>query len=214
MTMHIYAFGSVCRGDISPGSDIDLLAIVEGHDARFDRATYSIYSYKRICELWFEGNPFAWHLSLESRLIFASDLRDFIGSLGVPAPYKNCLNDCKKFSELFHVAHRSAVVNGSSRVFDLSTIFLGIRNFATCFALGVTSQPNFSRNSARHLNEDSIQISDDAYSILERARILATRGYGARITDQEFTVAIRDADDVAGWMSKLLEKVECHARIQ
>jgi hypothetical protein len=53
--MHIYAFGSVCRGDISPGSDVDLLAVVEGHDARFSPDDYSIYSYERVREIWEEG---------------------------------------------------------------------------------------------------------------------------------------------------------------
>jgi len=42
-----------------------------------------------------------------------------------------------------------SITGGSnSKVFDLSTIFLSIRNIATCFSLGVKSQPNFSRNSA------------------------------------------------------------------
>lgn len=34
MKMHIYAFGSICRGEIDKNSDIDLLAIVDGFDAR------------------------------------------------------------------------------------------------------------------------------------------------------------------------------------
>ena len=52
--MHIYAFGSMCRGDISIGSDIDLLALVEKHDPRLDPGKFSIYSYKRIGELWLQ----------------------------------------------------------------------------------------------------------------------------------------------------------------
>ena len=50
MNVHIYAFGSVCRGDLSIGSDVDLLALVSGLDARFDPDMFSIYSYKRIEE--------------------------------------------------------------------------------------------------------------------------------------------------------------------
>lgn len=65
--MHIYAFGSICRGDVSPASDVDLLAIVDGYDERFSLDDYSIYSYDRIWEIWNEGNPFAWHLALESK---------------------------------------------------------------------------------------------------------------------------------------------------
>ena len=75
--MHIYIFGSICRGDLREGSDIDLLALVEGYDSRFDPDTFSVYSYSRIADLWAEGNPFAWHLFLESRLVFASDQRTF-----------------------------------------------------------------------------------------------------------------------------------------
>ena len=62
--MYIYAFGSLCRGQVDLESDVDLLAIVDGHDDRFDPSKFSIYSYNRVREIWQEGNPFAWHLSL------------------------------------------------------------------------------------------------------------------------------------------------------
>ena len=67
--MHVYAFGSICRGDVSLTSDIDLLAVVDGYDPRFDPNVFSIYSYNRIEELWAEGNPFAWHLAKESKVV-------------------------------------------------------------------------------------------------------------------------------------------------
>src|SRR3982751_3236513 len=102
--MHIYGFGSVCRGDVSSGSDIDLLALVEGHDSRFDPNLYSIYSYKRIGEIWREGNPFAWHLWLESRMLYSSNGVDHLKSLLEPAPYLHCVRDCQKFYTLFREA--------------------------------------------------------------------------------------------------------------
>lgn len=80
--MHIYVFGSTCRGDILPSSDVDLLAIVDGYDSRFDPNIYSIYSYQRIKEIWDEGNPFAWHLSLESRLPAARASHPITHALG------------------------------------------------------------------------------------------------------------------------------------
>jgi predicted nucleotidyltransferase len=82
--VHIYAFGSICRGEIDTKSDIDLLAIVGGNDNHFDTSTYSMYSYNRLTELWLEGNPFAWHLATESKLIYSSDEKDFIKDLGSP----------------------------------------------------------------------------------------------------------------------------------
>jgi hypothetical protein len=176
--MHIYAFGSVCRGDVSPSSDIDLLAVVQGYDPRFSPDDYSIYSYERIREIWEEGNPFAWHLAIESKLLYSPDASDFLKSLGKPTANRNCLQDCEKFFALFREARCSFESLGESKVFDLSMVFLGIRNFATCFSLGTLDKPDFSRSSALRLGEHSLSISREAYKILERSRILCTRAIG------------------------------------
>ena len=64
MNTHFYAFGSVCRGEIDPASDIDLLACLSTPNPEIDPKKFSIYTYERIRELWHEGNPFAWHLYL------------------------------------------------------------------------------------------------------------------------------------------------------
>ncbi len=211
--MHIYAFGSICRGEISQGSDTDLLAVINGYDARFDPEIFSIYSHGRIRELWQEGNPFAWHLSVEAKLIFAADQQDYLKGLGDPAPYKNYVHDCNKFYSLFNEAYLSIVNNISGRVFDLSTIFLSMRNIATCFSLGVTAQPNFARNSALHLEGDSIPLTKSSYHIFERARILCTRGYGDNLTQQDIEIAVSQLDKISGWMNKLVEKAKIHERI-
>jgi hypothetical protein len=212
--MHIYAFGSVCRGDLSQGSDIDLLALTSVSDPRFDPEVFSIYSYARVSELWQEGNPFAWHLALESRLLFSSDQIDHLKSLGNPAPYKNYVRDCEKFLALFSGAYTSIVANRTSPVFELSTMFLSIRNIATCFSLGVTNQPDFSRDSAHHLGANSIAISPEAYKTLERARILNTRGHGTNLTIREIDGAIHHLGEVGKWMRKLVEGAKEYERIQ
>lgn len=191
-----------------PTSDIDLLAIVDGMDKRFDPNVYSIYSYDRIHALWHEGNPFAWHLSLEARLLFASDGTDFLASLASPAPYQNRLFDCEKFHKLFHGAVASILLSRSTLVFDLSTIFLSIRNFATCFSLGLTVRPDFSRDSARRLSEDPVPISQISYSTLENARILCTRGIGDNISSADASRAISEFGAVDAWMFGLIKKVK------
>ena len=118
--MHIYAFGSVCRGDVDPDSDIDLLALVGSFDDRFDPAKYSIYSYTKMNTLWQRGSPFAWHLQLESRLLFSSDGTDVLKSYGLPATYANYLADCEKFAEVFEQAWASMRCGKASRVLDIS----------------------------------------------------------------------------------------------
>lgn len=209
--MHIYAFGSVCRGDVSPGSDIDLLAVVQGYEPRFSPDDYSIYSYERIREIWEEGNPFAWHLAIESKLLYSSDESDFLKSLGKPATYRKCLQDCEKFLALFREARASFESQPESKVFDLSMVFLAIRNFATCFSLGTLDKPDFSRSSALRLCERSLLIPQDAYKVLERSRILCTRAIGESITDREARMAFGQFFQIEEWMKTLLAQAGHHA---
>lgn len=206
--MHIYAFGSISRGDIQADSDVDLLAIVDGFDSRFSSDTYSIYSYSRLRDLWLEGNPFAWHLSLESKLVFSSNNEDYLKSLGLPSRYHNCARDCHKFYSLFREAVESIYAHPNSRVFDLSTVFLGIRNIATCYSLGKADQPVFSRDSALCLGKSSLVITNEAYDIFLRSRILCTRGYGTNITDQDFQIAASQFDTINDWMALLTAQAE------
>jgi predicted nucleotidyltransferase len=206
--MHIYAFGSICRGDVSKESDIDLLAVVDGFDPRFDPILFSIYSYKRIREIWLAGNPFAWHLHLEAKPLFLSDGSDFLKTLGAPARYVEHVRDCKKFLFLFMEARRSLERNSNSSVFDLSTIFLSIRNIATCFSLGKTSVPVFSRSSALRLGDRSLAIDDETYKIFEHARILCTRAKGSALEKHAIEQAISRLDHIGEWMEYLVMEAE------
>ena len=207
--MHIYAFGSICRGDVSADSDVDLLAIVDGFDSRFDPNVYSVYSYQRINEIWAEGNPFAWHLAIESRLLFSSDGLDLLRLKGKPSRYRACRQDCEKFQTLFLDARSSMMDDTVTRTFDLSMVFLAIRNFATCFSLGCSNIPDFSRHSAIRIGERSLSIPLEAYRILERARILCTRGHGPAINDEEAQMAARHFPGIEEWMNTLLLEVSC-----
>jgi hypothetical protein len=213
--MHLYAFGSVCRGEIDRDSDIDLLALVSGHDDRLDSAKYSIYSYNKMKTMWHKGNPFAWHLSLESRLLYSEDDRNFLESLGQPAPYSTCLPDCQKFYGVYLEAFSSLDGDMCSTVFDLSSLFLSVRNIATCFALGVLGQTLFSRHAALRLpSEFKLPISADCYRILERSRILCTRSIGIDIRTEELQLVRSECELINRWMKTLTKKAEDHDRIQ
>ena len=201
--MHIYAFGSICRGDVLPDSDVDLLAVLDKRDSRFNPEKFSIYSYKRLTKLWKLGNAFAWHLALESRLLFAEDGADFVRDLGLPAPYTIGLQDCLRFLNLYTQA-AIAIRNGTpSVVFELSTIFLAIRNIATCYSLAKLKKPTFGRDSARQLGASSIPINGAAYTTLMRARILSTRGSGEEIEASDFSIVLTSLSEVQGWMEGL-----------
>lgn len=211
--MHTYAFGSICRGEISLSSDIDLLAIVENYNSNFNPDVFSIYSYKRIQELWLEGNPFAWHLFCEARLLFSSSGVDYLKSLESPQPYKKCVQDCEKFSSLSRESHASIAAGSNCKIFDLSTIFLSIRNIATCYSIGVLNKPDFSRNSALNLSSNSVPLSQSSYGVLERARILCTRGYGNILTESEILNTLDESYVIQEWMDELIREARIYERV-
>jgi len=205
--MHIYAFGSICRGEIDRNSDIDMIALVDSFDDRFDPSTFSIYSYRRMREIWEAGNPFAWHLATESRLLFSSDQSDFFSELGDPSKYLNVRRDCEKFAQIFHDAARAIEAGTDNVVFELSTVFLAIRNFATCLALGTSAQNDFSRFSAKRLEGAPVPISSSTFSILEKARLLSTRGKGHNLLRSETESVKAELDSIGRWMSELQKEI-------
>jgi hypothetical protein len=204
--MHTYAFGSICRGEMDAASDIDLLAVVSDVADLTDRYRYSVYTYERIVNLWSQGNPFAWHLFLESRLLYADNGVDHLRTLGPPATYSRSLEDCLKFRNLFTRACNAVRQSNGATVFELSTMFLAVRNIATCFSLREGSQPVFTRNAALQLGSDSLSIPADVYETLVAARLLSTRGIGVQPTENQILRAIAHADAILMWMGSLISR--------
>ncbi|UJW79037.1 nucleotidyltransferase domain-containing protein [Hydrogenophaga sp. SL48] len=201
MKTQFYAFGSLCRGEVDSGSDIDLLACVNKFRPEIDPQKFSIYTHKRIDQLWNEGNPFAWHLHLESRLIYSSDGSDYLADIGIPNPYKNTATDCLKFRSLFSESNYALQKSAKNATFNISCMFLAMRNFATCHSF--THDPIFSRKSPL-LIDHPLPVSENIFNIFERARILSTRGYGPTLSEAEILCAKTAASEISTWMDKLL----------
>jgi hypothetical protein len=208
--MHLYAFGSICRGEVEPASDVDLLALVDGMDARFDPMVYSIYSYKRMRKMWEEGSPFAWHLWRESRLIHADCGKDWLREQGSPAAYPSTEEHCLRFFTMFSGAAAALKGPTPSVVFELSTVFLAMRNFATCYSLGFLETADFSRRSPLRLGSQSVGLSEEEFRIFERARLLCTRGFGDALVDRELELARKALAGIELWMVKLMERAGFH----
>lgn len=203
MSTHLYAFGSICRGEVDKSSDIDLLACLSEPNSGIEPSRFSIYSHERIEELWSEGNPFAWHLHLESKLLYSSDGNDFISCLGQPASYSKLIEDCEKFRSLFSESFSSLIATSNSYTFDISCMFLATRNFATCYSLG-SGVPIFSRYSPLMIG-NPLPISREQFDVYVRARILSTRGYGEPLSDADMNSVKTSAYAVVKWMDKLAD---------
>ena len=203
MTKHFYVFGSLCRGEIDQYSDVDLLACVSGESSpNIDKSKFSVYTHSRLEALWQEGNPFAWHLSLESRLVFSSDGSDFIVELGSPQKYKKMYDDCSKFMKLFNESYNALLEDVSSRVFHLSCMFLAMRNFATCYSLGL-GKPIFSRYSPLMI-DDAIKLNKEVFDLFVQARILSTRGLGDNLNSNDIKIMSENAPQILNWMNRIM----------
>lgn len=207
--MHLYAFGSVCRGELDLFSDVDLLVVTHVGVTGLDAERFSIYSYSRLEELWREGNPFAWHLHLESRLLFSDDGVDYLANLGHPGRYQNAERDCERFARMFTESATSLRDDRRTHVFDLSVMFLAIRNCATCYSLSdsVTVLPTFSRHAALKLGENSLEIDERAYEVLVGARLLSTRGIGLAPSKDDVGRVLLAAEAVQSWLDRLVAQV-------
>jgi hypothetical protein len=128
-------------------------------------------------------------LHLESKLIYSSDGSDYIRDLGKPAPYSAGQKDCSLFIHITRKALESCRHDRGTLLFDLSTAFLGIRNFSTCYLL-TRGKADFTRNVALTIFQDLNESELLAYSVLEKSRILCTRGLGRVVGDLEASKAI------------------------
>jgi hypothetical protein len=204
----VYAFGSICRGEFDINSDIDLLLISDISISDVSTSKFSIYSTEKIKRLWSEGNPFAWHLHLESKLIFSGNGEDCLTLLGKPSPYTTCNEDIQKFKTVVSTSIESLRSSSLSRTFDAANIFLGIRNAAMCYSLTTQNKPDFTRNSALNLGKASLPITKGSYDTLMKARITSTRGIYCSLIESDFLTLIEEAEKIYTWFDSILEEVD------
>lgn len=204
---NIYVFGSVVRGEIDEYSDIDLLLVTDEIIKNIDSNKYSIYTPHRIKEMYDEGNPFAWHLFMESKIIYTDDI-DYLKSLGRPNVYKNCYKDLIKFKNLFHESLHSINEDNFSLIFDLAMIFLSIRNFATCYSLDQYEKPIFSRNSFEKLQDYPLILDKRVKDILMMSRISSTRGINYYLSKNELILFMNEVENIKKWFNEIIESYE------
>lgn len=204
---NIYVFGSVVRGEIDQYSDVDLLLITDEKIEDIDPNKYSIYTPQRIQKMYKEGNPFAWHLHYESKLVYTNDT-NFLEDLKSPEPYKNGKEDLKKFQKLFVDSLKSIEEDKFSLTFDLAMIFLAIRNFATCYSLACYDRPIFSRTSFEKLTDFPLVLDDQVKNVLMRSRINSTRGINYNIQELELSLLLNQVEDIKEWFNIIIESYE------
>ena len=125
----------------------------------------------------------------------------------MPSKYSGAVADSLKFRDIFESSFQSVQAGTPSLVFELSTIFLALRNIATCYSLARTESPTFGRDSAKRLGPRSLYIDGNVYSLLMQARLLSTRGVGESIGDIDLTILIPELERCRSWIDEICHEV-------
>src|ERR1035437_2140277 len=88
MVSELYIFGSLATGEVDDGSDVDVLAVVDGSQPSVKLpASWSVYSSTRLEDLFERGTLFAWHLYQSAIKVWPRERDGLIAELGPPAQY-------------------------------------------------------------------------------------------------------------------------------
>jgi len=196
----LYVFGSLTSGDVDPGSDADVLAIIDNYEERHNfPATWSVYPQSRIRDLHARGTLFAWHLFLDAVQVYPRVAAGVIRSLGEPAPYTQAANE---ISYLLTVGERAvAEINGGSPslIFELGIIFLMARDVAMAGAPQLIGRFTFSRNAPFDYEKIPFPLTREEYIYLMACRRAATRGLAfVRNFRTEMSIVAK-VNDVLRW---------------
>jgi hypothetical protein len=93
---------------------------------------------------------------------------------------------------------------GDTTVFELSTIFLAIRNLAICYSLHEGTSPVFSRRAFERLGRRSLLLDSRCTEVLENARILSTRGRGAKPPQDDVDRVLSSRPVIDKWVTALV----------
>ncbi|WP_139052511.1 nucleotidyltransferase domain-containing protein [Xanthomonas cannabis] len=183
-------FGSTARGADDISSDLDVIAVLDEAEnlsteqvelelqKLFKKSiSLSIYTKRRMLDLWLEGSPFAWHLYLEARPLNQSGSR-FLGGWGNPSKYVSWLEDCTTMLEIVEsCSARLASPAVNCDCYEAGLLYVGARNIGMFSSLPIKGSFDFSRRAPFSLGEDfNLTISEFDYIDLVAARHASTRG--------------------------------------
>ncbi|WP_175701427.1 nucleotidyltransferase domain-containing protein [Burkholderia ambifaria] len=196
----IRLFGSHARGDDGAASDLDVLYVVDtsrvGDRSQADtrisdllqgnKSDISLYSERRLREMFETGHLFAWHLYIESKPVWSDGAGSFVESLGRPARYVGARKDIIELLEIASEAATSLRNLGSTIIYECGILYVCCRNVALIASTRANDAPIFGPQSPMQVTIPSIPfpLNDDEYMLIIAARHSVTRGAPAPDLDR------------------------------
>jgi len=194
-------FGSMARTDADANSDLDILVVLSSSEGfnldslkrnverLFDSiASLSVYSQKRMAELFRQGHLFAWHIYLESLPITMEEFSDWVEGLGRPAYYSAARKDIESLVAILKSIGPSVMACPRNRIYEAGLMYVCLRNIALCASWHSPRGLDFSRQSPFAIEQAtgvSFPISSNDYAALTACRMSGQRGAAGKDIELE-----------------------------
>ena len=175
MSHEIYVFGSICRGESTPTSDVDVLVVPFEADGSQFPQSWSVYSPELLTEYFKAGRLFAWHLHLEAKCVYSPRSESFLANLGAPAPYSTIVDDIDDLDALLNEALAELASGTENVIYELGIVYTAIRDLAMSASWSLLGSPCFSADVPYRLPLDP-PLPRDVYDQTMVARHASTRG--------------------------------------
>ena len=201
MSHEIYVFGSICRGESTPTSDVDVLVLPFATDRSQFPDGWSVYSPELITEYYKKGRLFAWHLHLEAKCIFSPKELPFLNSLGAPAPYSTMSADIDELESLLRDALKELSNGTRNVIYELGITYTALRDLAMSASWALLDRPCFSCDAPYQLPV-RFPLRLSTYNQAMLARHSSTRG-----TELNFDLSQAVADITQAQFGQWLESL-------
>jgi hypothetical protein len=205
MNYEIYVFGSICRGESTKTSDVDVLVVSSRREKSRFPIDWSVYSPELISEYFTKGRLFAWHLHLEAKCVFCPREEPFLTKLGRPAPYSTIATDIDELEGLLKVALNELVDGTNNVIYELGIAYTAIRDIAMSASWSLLKVPCFSADAPFCLPIAS-PLPYPVYQQAKLARHASSRGAKLDFDHTNTVNAITNAP-LERWVSSLRESI-------
>lgn len=205
MSHDIYVFGSTCRGEVTPTSDVDVLVVPFSKNRSQYPHEWSVYTPEVIKEYFKKGRLFAWHLYLEAKCVHCYGDQPFLSSLGPPAPYSTITDDIDDLEVLLKESLNELKNGTKNVVYELGIAHTAIRDIAMCASWAMLEQPCFSADAPYRLPVEC-PLEHSIYRLIMLARHSSTRGVKIDF-DPTYTVRAVTETPLTKWVDSLREAI-------
>ncbi|MGO8943325.1 MAG: nucleotidyltransferase domain-containing protein [Syntrophobacteraceae bacterium] len=200
----IYIFGSVTSGTVDPGSDVDVLALLnENMDGKHFPKDWSVYTRAKIRELYARGTLFSWHLFEHAVLVYPRETAGFLKSIGMPAPYTCAAEEIGALKILAQEASYELHRGTPSAIYEFGILYVSARDIAMAASCHLLGRFTFSRFAPFDLPDTPFPLESSEYRFLMDCRRASIRGRPQPVCALVEAAVLAKRDRLLRWCERI-----------